>query len=41
MAIALVTILVLGLDLDVPRVGDLASLAGGFPLLFPHGTFNA
>ena len=31
MAIGLVTVLVLGLDLDVPRVGDLASLAGGFP----------
>ena len=34
MAIALVTILVLGLDLDVPRVGDLASLAGGFPSFY-------
>ena len=31
MAIGLVTIFVLGLDLNVPRVGDLASLAGGFP----------
>ena len=31
MAIGIVTMLVLGLDLDVPRVGDLASLAGGFP----------
>ena len=31
MAIGLVTLFVLGLDLDVPRVGDLASLAGGFP----------
>ena len=33
MAIGIVTIIVLGLDLDVPRVGDLASLAGGFPAL--------
>ena len=31
MAIGLVTIFVLGFDIDVPRVGDLASLAGGFP----------
>ena len=31
MAIGVVTIVVLGVDLDVPRVGDLASLAGGFP----------
>ena len=31
MAIGLVTLVVLSLDLNVPRVGDLASLAGGLP----------
>ena len=31
MAIGLVTIAVLAFDINVPRVGDLASLAGGFP----------
>ena len=31
MAIGLVTLAVLSLDLNVPRVGDLASLAGGLP----------
>ena len=30
-AIGIVTLLVIGLDMDVPRVGDLASIAGGLP----------
>lgn len=34
MAIGLVTMFVLGFDIDVPRVGDLASLAGGFPSFY-------
>lgn len=31
-AIAIVAALVIGLDLDVPRVGDMASIEGGLPL---------
>ena len=31
LAIGVITAVVLGLDVDVPRVGDLASLAGGLP----------
>ena len=31
LAIGVITVVVLGLDVDVPRVGDLASLAGGLP----------
>ena len=40
-AIALVTALVLGLDLGVSRVGDLASLSGGLPVFsVPSVPFN-
>ena len=41
MAIGLVTALVLMFDINVPRVGDLASLSGGFPsFVFPDVPFS-
>ena len=36
--IGIVAIVVIALGLDVPRVGDLASISGGFPL--PHNPFG-
>ena len=33
MAIGIVTFAVIGFDMDVPRIGDLASLEGGLPIL--------
>lgn len=40
-AIGAITALVIGFDMNVPRVGDLASLAGGLPsFAIPHVPFN-